>query len=185
MANRNERNENAAADGRGWSVPIFRYLVTVSLIGTVLLMGFGMYSVAIRGWMSCGDQFPLCSGSLVPMLTGIETTSYTMTQIYVEWLHRAISFVTGIVMLAATILAWRRVRGYELTTWIITLATALLPFEAYLGVLVGVPNPPTTLVAIHLVISYTVLIALIVATGIVWWSWRRTSRRESKSGYAN
>ena len=88
-------------------------------------------------------------------------------------------------MLAATILAWRRVRGYELTTWIITLATALLPFEAYLGVLVGVPNPPTTLVAIHLVISYTVLIALIVATGIVWWSWRRTSRRESKSGYAN
>lgn len=180
-----EEDENASTDERGWSISIFRYLLTISLIGTILLMGFGMYSVAIRGWMSCGGQFPLCAGSLVPMLTGVSSTSYTLTQIYVEWLHRAISFGTGIVMLAATILAWWRIRGYELTTWIMTIATALLPFEAYLGVLVGVPNPSMALVAIHLVISYTILIALVIATGIMWWSWRRSSRRESKQGYPN
>lgn len=185
MANRHDQNEAASAGQQGLSVRVLRYLVTISLIGTVLLMAFGVYSVAIRGWMACGDQFPLCAGSLVPMLTGVESTTYTATQIYAEWFHRAISFVTGLVMLAATIFAWWRVKGYGLTTWIITGATALLPFEAYLGVLTGIPNPPTTLVAIHLVISYAVLLALVVATGIMWLSWRRTSRRDSESGYAN
>lgn len=171
---------DAAVGGR-WPARLLRYLVTLSLVGTVLLMGFGMYSVAIRGWMSCGEQFPMCAGSLVPMLDpgAAQSTSYTATQVYAEWFHRAIAFVTGLLMLGATILAWWRVEGYTLTTWTITAATALLPFEAYLGVVTGVPNPGTTLVAIHLVVSYLVLGALVVATGIMWWSRGRTTRQHT------
>lgn len=172
MADRHDRNAAADGSGRRRSSRIFRYLVTFSLVGTVLLMGFGFYSVTIRGWMSCGQQFPLCAGSLIPMLdpNAAESVSYSATQIYAEWFHRAISFVTGLLMLGATIYAWWRVEGYTLTTWLVTAATALLPFEAYLGVLVGVPDPSTLLVGIHLTITYAVLGALVVATGILWWS---------------
>ncbi len=151
---------------------ILRYLVTISLVGMFILMGAATYSVALRGWMACGGGFPKCAGSYIPLLHGSGSISqhYTNSQILAEWFHRATAFVTGMLMLIATILVWWRIKGFTVTRWSLTLATAVLPAEAYLGVLTGVPDPSQTLVAIHLFVSLFDLVALVIAAVILWWS---------------
>lgn len=158
------------------STRAFRWLVTVSLVGTLILMGAANYSVALGGWMACGDQFPKCAGVYAPIFHPIETlsNSYTAAQIFWEWFHRASAFVTGLTMLGATGLAWWKLEGYTVSRWLVTAATAVLPAEAYLGVQTGVANPPFNLVLLHNVISWFVLIAMTLATIIVW----RAARRE-------
>ena len=160
---------------------VLRYLVTISLLGMFILMGAATYSVALRGWMACGGGFPKCAGSYIPLLhgSGALSNNYTNAQILAEWFHRATAFVTGMLMLIATILVWWRIEGFTITRWSLTLATAVLPAEAYLGVLTGVPNPPQALVAIHLFVSLFDLVALVIAAVILWWSAHAGGRRGS------
>lgn len=160
---------------------VLRYLVTISLVGMFILMGAATYSVALRGWMACGGGFPKCAGSYVPLFhgSGAISSNYTNAQILAEWFHRATAFVTGVLMLISTGLVWWRVKGFTVTRWTLTAATAVLPAEAYLGVLTGVPNPPQALVAIHLVVSLFDLVALVIAATILWWSARRNDQRGS------
>ncbi|GAA0290731.1 heme A synthase [Halarchaeum rubridurum] len=162
---------------RRWS-RAFRWLVTLSLVGTILLMGAAVYSVALQGWMSCGAGFPKCAGVWAPIFHPVETLSaeYTAAQILAEWSHRAIAFLTGLLMLAASAIAWWRITGFWLTTRLVIAATAVLPFEAWLGVVTGVPNPAFGYVALHTVISLFVLGSLAIATAILW---RHTTRNTS------
>lgn len=176
------RQTNSASSAT--SERAFRWLVTLSLLGTIVLMGAAVYSVSLRGWMSCGGDFPKCAGVWAPVFHSVDSlsTQYTTAQILAEWYHRVTAFVTGILMLVATGLAWWRVEGYPFTTWTVTSATALLPFEAWLGVVTGVPNPPLVYVALHTFISLFVLGALVVATVIVWRSASREEREPPEPG---
>ncbi|MCO8243521.1 MULTISPECIES: hypothetical protein [unclassified Haladaptatus] len=174
--------ESFGDDGRATTErTVLRYLVTISLIGMFILMGAATYSVALRGWMACGGGFPKCAGSYIPLLhsPGSLSQTYTHGQILAEWFHRATAFVTGVLMLVATGLAWWRVKEFTITRWSLTAATAVLPLEAYLGVLTGVPNPSQALVAIHLVVSLFDLVALVIAAIILWWSAYSGGRRGS------
>ncbi|GGL63717.1 COX15/CtaA family protein [Halocalculus aciditolerans] len=157
------------------STRAFRWLVTISLVGTLILMGAANYSVALGGWMSCGDQFPKCAGVYAPIFHPVETLSgnYTAAQIFWEWFHRASAFITGLTMLAATGLAWWKLDDYTVSRWLVTAATAVLPAEAYLGVQTGVADPPFDLVVLHNVISWFVLLTMAAATVIVWRAARR------------
>lgn len=148
--------------------------MTASLVGTLLLMGAAAYSVALRGWMSCGAGFPKCAGVWAPIFHPVQTLSgqYTGAQIIAEWSHRAVAFVTGLAMLAATVVGWRRT-DFRLTTRLVAVATAVLPLEAWLGVVTGVPDPAFAYVALHAFISLFVLAALAVATVAVWRHARR------------
>jgi len=161
---------------------VLRWLVTLSLVGTLVLMGAATYSVALGGWMSCGADFPKCAGVYAPIFhsAAVLSSQYTAAQILAEWFHRATAFVTGLLMLTAMIFAWWRVEGFGGTRWVITLATAVLPFEAYLGVLTGVPNPSIVLVTIHLFVSLFVLLALALASLVLWRS--AGKRRRSPGG---
>ncbi|WP_255494156.1 hypothetical protein [Halarchaeum sp. CBA1220] len=133
-------------------------------------MGAAVYSVALQGWMSCGAGFPKCAGVWAPIFHPVETLSaeYTAAQILAEWSHRAIAFLTGLLMLASSAIAWWRITGFWLTTRLVVSATAVLPFEAWLGVVTGVPDPALGYVALHTVISLFVLCSLAVATAVLW-----------------
>ncbi|MEE6208915.1 COX15/CtaA family protein [Salarchaeum sp. III] len=156
-----------------------RWLVTLSLLGTVVLTAAAIQSVALRGWMSCGGDFPKCAGQWVPLADAAASSQYTAAQIAAEWLHRAIAFLTGLLMLAATALAWWRVRDFFLTRWSLTLATALLPFEAWLGVVTGVPDPDPLYAGLHTVISLAVFALLCLAALVLW-----THRQRRRNGTA-
>ncbi|MFB6166274.1 MAG: COX15/CtaA family protein [Haloarculaceae archaeon] len=149
----------------------FRWLITLSFVGTLVLMGAATYSVALQGWMSCGGDFPKCAGYWAPVLHSSSTLPgpYSPAQIIAEWFHRATAFVTGVLMLVATGVAWRRLEGYQLSRSALTVATALLPVEAWLGVLTGVPDPAFASVALHTVISLAVVALLGLVTAVVWW----------------
>jgi len=165
--------EHTARPRRRWR-RAFRWLVTASLVGTLLLMGAAAYSVALRGWMSCGAGFPKCAGVWAPVFHPAQALSaqYTAAQIIAEWSHRAVAFVTGLAMLAATAVGWRRTE-FRLTAGLVAVATAVLPLEAWLGVVTGVPDPAFAYTALHAFISLFVLAALAVATAVLWRHARR------------
>ncbi|QDX39455.1 hypothetical protein [Salarchaeum sp. JOR-1] len=158
---------------------VLRWLVTLALLGTVLLTAAAIQSVALRGWMSCGGDFPKCAGEWVPLANAAASSQYTYAQIVAEWLHRAVAFLTGLVMLAATGVAWWRVRDFFLTRWSVTLATALLPFEAWLGVVTGVPDPDLLYVTLHTIISLAVFVLLCLAALVLWVHRQRRRRTQT------
>jgi len=156
-----------------------RWFVTLALLGTVVLTAAAIWSVALRGWMSCGGDFPKCAGRWIPLGDAAASSPYTSAQIVAEWFHRAVAFLTGVLMLAATALAWWRVRDFFVTRWALTLATALLPFEAWLGVVTGVPNPDPLYAALHTVISLAVFALLSLAALVLW-----THRQRRQTNHA-
>ncbi len=165
--------ENASGGGfirsSSWSRPLFRYLVTIATFATFVLMAAGFYSVSIGGNPSC-HGFPLCNGHLFPFLHPqvVAASGYSAHQVFAEWFHRAIGFVTGVTMLAASIIALRDKGINGTARWTAVGATVFMPLEAWLGVVTSGVNPPTGYVLIHLVVSWIVFLALLVSAFVLW-----------------
>ena len=72
-----------------------------------------------------GASWPLCNGTLFPALNQYPTL--------IEYLHRFLSVVTGLVILYATIKAWRMKPRPPLPSRLMLLAIILVPIQEGLG----------------------------------------------------
>ncbi len=75
---------------------VWAALATVAVF-LLLLLG-GVVSVTESG-MGCGDDWPLCKGYLIPPLDDPATV--------LEWLHRVMGGLVGLLVLGAVVTAWR------------------------------------------------------------------------------
>lgn len=96
---------------------------TTALVGVVMLLG--VFTAAEGAGLSCARRWPLCNGPLA----GLLPAGYLST---VEWVHRVVAGVAGLVALAATGLAWRRGAGRRVRS-ALTAGLALLPVQVLLG----------------------------------------------------
>jgi protoheme IX farnesyltransferase len=102
----------------------FRRLALGSAVMTYLLVVVGALVRGTGSGMGCPD-WPLCQGKLVPPLGD--------TAAWIEWLHRDVAAILGLLVLALTVLAIARYRGQRSIVGSAVLALLLTGFQAYLG----------------------------------------------------
>lgn len=119
--------------------------------------------------LACLD-WPRCYGTWVPFLQPslIASSPYTPIQIFVEWAHRGLALLVGVLMLGTGIAAWRTQRHRPLVRWSATLAIVLLPVQIVLGGLTVTRSLQPFIVTSHLGVALLILLSLATTTVAAW-----------------
>jgi cytochrome c oxidase assembly protein subunit 15 len=130
------------------------YAAAVALFAVVVL---GFLDTATHSALGCGRSFPLCHGQLFPQ---------DNLQAMVEWTHRAVSGVVGVVVLAAALWAAIRLGAQPEVRVLAAVAVGFLLLESVLGALAVLNAEPKALIATHMGVALTALAAtfLLAAT---------------------
>ena len=102
----------------------FRRLALASAVMTYLLVVIGALVRGTGSGMGCPD-WPLCQGALVPPIGD--------TAAWVEWIHRDVAVIVGVLVFALTVVAIARYRGQLSIVAPAIVALVLTGFQAYLG----------------------------------------------------
>ena len=157
---------------KGVSGVRFRSYLLVTTVATYILMMLGAYTKAIGAGLSCPD-WPKCYGVWIPFLHPemLASSSYAAgfsgLQIFVEWAHRGLAMIVGIMIVAAAVWAWRNIEDRRVTLSI-AVALLLLPFQVILGGLTVTQNLQPLIVTSHLATAVLILVGLTVATTVLY-----------------
>ncbi|WP_435195046.1 COX15/CtaA family protein [Natronomonas sp. EA1] len=137
----------------------FRKLAAGTAALTGVLMLLGVYTAAAGAGLTCGQRWPLCDGFL-----GLFPANWPS---FIEWFHRFVAMITGFVILATTIQAWRT--GQESRVkYASTLALVILPVQVVLGGLTVLQYEWAILIA-HFATATSIFALLTLAAA---WSWK-------------
>lgn len=137
-----------------------RRLSGVTLAATFALIVLGGVVRVSDSGLGCGPEasgfhgWPLCRGDVIPSVA---------LSAYVEYSHRALASIVGILMLAMAVLAWRRRRGpgTPRLAWAAVVAAGLVIAQGLLGAATVEKGLDAALVAAHLALSM-LLLALVM-----------------------
>jgi heme o synthase len=102
----------------------FQKLAAVTVATTLLLVTIGVIVRATDSGLGCPD-WPLCNGQVVPAFGDLKA--------WLEWIHRDVAAILGILILGLPILAWRDHRDRRSLFWLGIVAVLLVGFQAWLG----------------------------------------------------
>lgn len=131
--------------------PLSRWTLAATL-GLITLGGFTRGSGSGYG---CKDQWPLCDGGLLGGL--LPRADFNMI---VEWTHRWVAAIVGLLAILTAIAAWRGARRW--VAWTAVAAVGVIGVQAWIGRLIVTNNLDADLVSLHLAISLTVALLLTV-----------------------
>jgi protoheme IX farnesyltransferase len=126
----------------------FQRLALLTAATTYLLIVIGAIVRSTGSGMGCPD-WPTCHGSLIPPLGD--------TAAWIEWVHRSVAVMVGLLVLGTAVLAWldyRRVRSIVLGS---VVALVLVVFQAYLGKVTVDTNNAGETVTAHLAAALALL----------------------------
>ncbi|MBK8027880.1 MAG: COX15/CtaA family protein [Chloroflexi bacterium] len=136
-----------------------RLFITLTLTTALLTIGLIVFGAVVRvtdSGLGCGNQWPLCNGTLIPPLDNLTA--------WIEWLHRLFAVLIGLFGLATLFVAIRAYRRQNMRVLGATvIAAVLFAFQSILGALVVVLDLPPTAVTLHLGTAMLLLGALLVA----------------------
>lgn len=134
----------------------FIYLAAVTVALTVGLIVFGAIVRVTDSGLGCGNDWPLCHGSVIPPLDNITA--------WIEWLHRLFAILIGLFGLVMLTLAIRTYRKRDVLVFGATLTAAVLyAVQSALGAIVVKLDLPPTMVTLHLGTAMLLLAALLIA----------------------
>jgi heme o synthase len=129
----------------------FQRLALLTAATTYLLIVIGAIVRSTGSGMGCPD-WPTCHGSLIPPLGD--------TAAWIEWVHRSVAVLVGLLVLGTAVVAWldyRRVRSIVLGS---VVALILVVFQAYLGKVTVDTNNAGETVTAHLATALALLAVL-------------------------
>ena len=131
----------------------FKTLAGASTIATFLLISIGGLVRATKSGLGCGDDWPHCSGEVLPPLQD-------PNQI-IEFSHRAVAGIVGIMIATLAVLAYKHYRGQPRVLWPTVGAFVLVVFQALLGMLVVKLDLAAEMVVVHLAAALSLFALLI------------------------
>lgn len=131
----------------------FKTLAGASTIATFLLISIGGLVRATKSGLGCGDDWPHCSGKILPPLQD-------PNQI-IEFSHRAVAGIVGIMIATLAVLAYKHYRNHPRILWASVGAFVLVVFQALLGMLVVKLDLSAEMVVVHLAAALSLLALLI------------------------
>jgi heme a synthase len=125
-------------------------LSRVTVGATLVLIAVGGFTRGSGSGYGCADRWPLCEdGLLGGWLPRLE---YHMI---VEWSHRWLAAVVGILAVATAVTAWRR--SSRRVALVATAAVVVIGMQAWVGRLVVAHELDSDLVILHLFLSMTIV----------------------------
>lgn len=153
---------NAYAGSYPHRVRSIRRLSTTALVATLALVTIGGYTRGSGSGYGCKDRWPLCEDGLLGGL--LPRADYHMI---IEWTHRWVAAVVGLLAIATAVTAWRRHRRDTAIVIPSVAAVFVIGVQAWVGRLVVKGDLDADLVSVHLAISMAVVALLtmvVVAT---------------------
>lgn len=142
-------------------------------MATLLLIGLGGYTRGSGSGFGCADRWPLCENGL---LGGwLPRADYHMI---IEWSHRWLAAIVGLLAVATVISAWRHHRHDRIVPLLATAALATIVFQAWIGRVVVEEQLDADLVSLHLAISLTAA-AILMATVVTARFVRKSEPRDN------
>jgi heme A synthase len=136
----------------------YRRLVLATIAATFLLIVIGGIVRVSDSGLGCGPAssgfhgWPFCNGALVP---GLDINTI------IEYSHRTVAGIVGLMMIALAVLAWRRDRGNRALVRATIAAALLVVAQGLLGAATVENDLDETLVAAHLGLAMALLALLI------------------------
>ena len=144
-----------------------KYLVYLTILSTFALIVWGAYLTAGNWGGACGigstsaisSDWPFCNGSLaVPD----PSTNYGAL---VEYIHRTLSVLTGVILLVTLIVVWRTKPRPTAAARALLLSFVLLMIQILLGNVVVNSGLNAVITALHLA-NATALFGVMVVAGV-------------------
>jgi len=140
-----------------------KYFVYLTGLSTYALIVWGGY-VTLGGYgMGCGTFWPTCNGAIFPVLTW---------PTLVEYVHRLLTIVTGILLLASTIMVWKMKPRPVGPARAMAFAIVLLIIQSLIGGDVVVTSLDPSIATAHLAFA-TAVFASIIAGCSLMHSWEQ------------
>ncbi|NJO85290.1 MAG: heme A synthase [Blastochloris sp.] len=134
---------------------LFPSLALTTALLTFGLIAFGAVVRVTDSGLGCGNDFPLCNGTIFPPLDNVTA--------WIEWLHRLFAVLIGLFGIAMLVTAFRAYRKQNALVITATLTAAgLFALQSTLGALVVVLGLPPTAVTLHLGTAMLLLGALLL-----------------------
>jgi len=130
----------------------FQKLAATTVAGTLILVTLGVIVRATDSGLGCPD-WPFCYGRILPAVNDGKA--------WIEWLHRGIAAILGLLILAQAILAYVDHRDRRSLLWPSVGAVFLVGFQAYLGQQTVLQGNSGASVTAHLATSQALLGLLI------------------------
>lgn len=139
---------------------LFASLALTTVVLTIGLIVFGAVVRVTDSGLGCGNDWPLCNGTIFPPLDNVTA--------WIEWLHRLFAALIGLFGLATLAIAIRAYRTRRRHVLVATsVAAVLFLIQSALGALVVVLELPPTMVTLHLGVAMLLVGALLVALLLV------------------
>jgi heme A synthase len=139
--------------------------ISLSLSTALLTVGLIVFGAVVRvtdSGLGCGNEWPLCNGTIFPPLDNITA--------WIEWTHRLFALLIGIFGLITLGVAIRNYRNRDSRVLVATVVAAgLFALQSALGAMVVVLDLPPTFVTLHLGVAMLLLAALIIAAVLAWY----------------
>lgn len=134
-----------------------------TIVGLLALVVLGGTVRVTDSGLACPD-WPLCYGELFPGGPYVsEGQTFQGFQVYLEWTHRLVASVMGVVILAFVAGAWTRHRDRRWVVLPASLALVALAIQVVLGGLTVTQDLDAGIVASHLSVALIIILLLTVA----------------------
>ena len=139
------------------SVVLFRRAAVLTAIGAYLQIALGSVVRVTGSGLGCPD-WPLCHGRPYPPAD---------IHSIIEYSHRTVGTITGVLVLATVVGAWMLFRSRRpAVAWLATAALLAYGAEGVLGALVVFGELPSWLVAVHLGLAM-IIVGGLIATAVL------------------
>jgi len=130
----------------------FRVLAAATVLSIFALVTLGGVVRLTGSGLGCPD-WPLCHGRVIPP---------TDTQTLIEYSHRLMASVVGVLVVATALIAWRSYRSLPRLLVPATLGVALLVAQVLLGGFTVLRELPSEIVLAHLATAEALMASMVV-----------------------
>ena len=135
-----------------------RWFTRLAVITALLTWGLIVIGAVVRvsdSGLGCGNDWPLCNGSILPPLNNITA--------WIEWSHRLVAMSIGVFGIGMLIAVFRTQRSNKLAVGATIVAALLYAAQSGLGGSVVKAELSPTLVTLHLGTAMMLLASLLLA----------------------
>jgi len=138
-----------------------KWLKPLAVIATIVMfivMVAGSLVTKTDSALGCGNDWPLCNGKWVP--------EYTLASI-IEYMHRLITGIAGIVVIVFSVLCWRFYQGVQEVRNLALFGLFFIVLESILGASAVIWPQSSAVLALHFGFSLLAFTGVFLLTGFV------------------